>query len=72
MNQLNQTIQILCSHRVVLLVKEVDITVQDFDEQFNGHSGIHAGVGDTEGTLKALKDAFAVAIGLGIVSENLK
>ncbi len=64
MDQLNQPIQILRRHGLVLLVKIVNVSIQDFDEEFDGDGGVHAGVGDAEGTLEALEDAFAVAVEL--------
>lgn len=65
MYQLDQPIQVLRSHSLVLLVEVVDVAVQDLDEELDGDGGVHAGVCDSEGALEALEDALAVAVGLG-------
>jgi len=39
------------TYSFILLVKVVDVLVQDLDKELDRHCGIHAGVGDTEGTL---------------------
>ena len=64
MYQLNQPIQILRRYSIVFLVKVVDVAVQDLHEELDGDGGVHAGVGDAEGTLEAFEDALAVAVGL--------
>lgn len=63
-NKFDETVQVLRSDGLVLLVEIVDITVQDFHKELDGDSGIHAGVSHTEGTLEALEDPFAVAVEL--------
>jgi hypothetical protein len=34
------------AYRLILLVEVIDISIEDLDEELNGHGGIHAGVGD--------------------------
>ena len=49
-----------------MLIEVVDVAVEDFDEEFHRYSGVHAGVGDAEGTLKTFEDALAVAVELWV------
>lgn len=63
-DEFNETVQVLRSDGFVLLVEIVDIAVEDFHKELDGDSGVHAGVGHTEGALKALEDSFAVAVEL--------
>jgi hypothetical protein len=44
------------------LVKVVDISIEYLDEQLDGHSCVHARIGDTESSLQALEHALAIAI----------
>lgn len=39
------------TYRLVLLIEVVDVSVEDFDEQLNGHRCIHACIGDSKGPL---------------------
>lgn len=39
------------SYRFILLVEIVDISIQDLNEQFNGHSRVHTGIGHSECSL---------------------
>jgi hypothetical protein len=39
------------AYGIVLLIKVVNVSVQDLDEELDGHGGVHARVGDTERTL---------------------
>lgn len=48
----------------VLLVKVVDVAVQDLDKELDRNSGIHARVRDTESALEALEDSLAIAVQL--------
>lgn len=63
-DEFDETVQVLRSDGLVLLVEVVDIAVQDFHKELDGDSGIHAGVSHTECTLEALEDPFAVAVEL--------
>jgi hypothetical protein len=65
MDQLDQAIQVFCRDSLVLLVEVVDVAVEDLNEEFDRHGGVHAGVSDAEGALETLEDAFAVAVELG-------
>lgn len=68
MDQLNQAVQILRRHSIVLLVEVVYVAVQDLDEKLNGNSSVHAGVSNAKGTLQALEHTLAVAVWLRYVS----
>jgi hypothetical protein len=50
-DELDETVEILRGDCLVLLVEVVDVAVEDFDKEFDGHGGIHAGICDTQGTL---------------------
>lgn len=63
-DEFDETVQVLRSDGLVLLIEVVNIAVQDFHKELDGDSGIHAGVSHTEGTLEALEDPFAVAVEL--------
>lgn len=63
-DELDETVQVLSSDGLILLVEIVNITVQDFHKELDGDSGIHAGISHTESTLEALEDPFAVAVQL--------
>lgn len=63
-NEFDETIQVLGSDSLVLLVEIVDIAVENFHKELDGDSGVHTGVGHTEGALEALEDSFAVAVEL--------
>ena len=52
------------TYRLILLIKIVDVAIQDFDKQFNRHRSVHASVGDAEGTLETFQHPFAVTIEL--------
>jgi hypothetical protein len=65
-DEFDETVQVLGSDGLVLLVEIVDIAVEDFYEELDGDSGVHAGVGHTEGTLEALEDSFPVAVELKV------
>ena len=39
------------TYSFILLIKVVDVAVEDFDKEFDGHCSIHASVGDAEGPL---------------------
>jgi hypothetical protein len=64
LDQLDQAVDVLGGHRVVLLVEVVNVAVQDLDEQLDADGRVHAGVGDAQGALQAFEDALAVAVGL--------
>ena len=63
-DELNQAVEVLCRDSLVLLVEVVYVAVEDLDKEFDGDGGVHASVCDAEGTLKAFKDALAVAVQL--------
>lgn len=63
-DQLDEAVQILGRNSLILLVEVVDVAVEDLDEELHGHGGVHAGVGDAESALEALKDALSVAVEL--------
>ena len=49
----------------ILLVKVVDVAVQDLDEQFNGDGCIHASICNTQSPLKTFEDSLSITIKLG-------
>jgi hypothetical protein len=63
-DEFDETVQVLGSYGLVLLVEIVDIAVEDFHKELDGDSSVHAGVGHTEGALEALEDSFAVTVEL--------
>ena len=63
-DEFDQAVQVLGGDGFVLLVKVVDVAVEDLDEKLHRHSGVHAGIGNAESTLETLKDSLAVAIKL--------
>ena len=64
MDELDESIKVLGSDGLVLLVEVVDIAIQDFNEEFDGHGGVHASVCDTEGTLEAFKNPLSITVEL--------
>jgi len=52
------------TYSFILLVKVVDILVQDLDKEFNGNCGVHACIGNAKGTLETFEDALTVAVEL--------
>ena len=52
------------TYSLVLLIKVVDISVQDLDEQLDRHGGVHARISHSQGPLQALQNPFAVAVEL--------
>ena len=52
------------AYRFVLLVKVVDVAVEDLDEELDGGCRLHTGVGHTQSSLQTLKDTLAVAVQL--------
>ena len=70
-DELDQAVQVLCRHGVVLLVEVVDVAIQNLDEEFNGDGGVHAGVCDAQGTLETFEDALAVTVGLDSIDVSV-
>lgn len=64
MDELNEAVEVLGRDSFVLLVKVVDVAVENLDEEFDRDSGVHASICDAESTLEAFEDAFAVAVEL--------
>jgi hypothetical protein len=52
------------THSIVLLVKVVNVSVEDLDKQLDRHCCIHACISNTERTLQTFKHAFAIAVEL--------
>lgn len=69
LDQLNQAVDVFGCDSVVLLVKVVDVAVEDFDEEFDAHSSVHASISNAESTLQALEDTLAVAVGLSYCQQ---
>jgi len=61
-DELNQSVKVLGGDGFVLLVEIINVAVQDFDKEFYGNGRVHAGIGNTEGTLKALENPFSIAL----------
>lgn len=64
MDEFDKAVEVFDRDGFVLLVEVVDVAVEDLDEEFYRHGGVHAGVCDAEGPLEALEDALAVAVEL--------
>lgn len=67
----------MVTHRFVLLVKVVDVSVEDLDKQLDGRGRLHTRIGHAEGALEAFQNALAVAVELvqqvsTIVNEGLR
>jgi hypothetical protein len=52
------------AYRFVLLVKVVDVAVEDLDEELDRGRRLHAGVGYAQSSLQTLEDTLAVAVEL--------
>lgn len=63
-DEFDKAVEVFDRDGFVLLVEVVDVAVENLDEEFHGHGGVHAGVCDAEGSLEALEDALAVAVEL--------
>lgn len=63
-DELDEAVEVLGGDGLVLLVEVVDVAVEDLDEEFDRNSGVHASVGDTESTLQAFENTFAVTVEL--------
>ena len=50
--------------RLIALVEVVNISIQDFDEELDRHSGVHAGICYPKSTLETLKHTFAISVEL--------
>lgn len=70
-DELDQTVEILRGDCLVLLVEVVDVAVEDFHEELDGYSCVHAGICNAEGTLKTLEDSFAIAVELVILLADV-
>lgn len=64
MDQLDEPVQVLGSHSFVLLIKVVNVSVQDFDKEFHRHRSVHASIGHAKGSLEAFENTLSVAIQL--------
>lgn len=62
MYKLNQAIQVFSRHSLVLLIEIVDVSIEDFDEEFYRDGSVHACIGDAESTLETFEDTFSIAI----------
>jgi hypothetical protein len=64
-SRLNKSLQAQgATHRFVLLIKIVDVSVENLDKQLDGSGRLHARVRHAEGALETFQDAFAVAVEL--------
>jgi len=52
------------TYSFILLVKVVNVLVQDLDKELNRDRCIHAGIGNAKGTLETFEDALTVAVEL--------
>ena len=52
------------AYLLVLLIKVVQVSVEDLDEELNRDCRVHACVCDSERTLQTFEDAFTVAVEL--------
>jgi hypothetical protein len=52
------------TYSIILLLEVINITIQNFNKQFNGNSSIHARIGDSESALQTLEDAFPISVEL--------
>lgn len=52
------------TYSIILLVKVIDVTVQDLDEQLDRDRGVHASISHTQGSLQTLEHSLAVSVEL--------
>lgn len=71
MDELDEAVDVFDRDGLVLLLEVVYVTVEDFDEELHGHCGVHASVGNAEGTLETFEDTFAITIDLGSIECQL-
>lgn len=67
-NELNKSVQVLGSDRLILLVEVVDVAIEDLDEKLDGDGCIHASISNTKSTLEALQNSFPVTVKLLFMS----
>lgn len=63
-DELDETVEVLGGDGLVLLVKVVDVSVEDLDKEFDGNSSVHAGICDSQSALETLEDSFPITIEL--------
>ena len=52
------------TYSIILLVKVIDIAVENLDEQLNRHGRVHASVSHPEGTLQTFEYPLAITVEL--------
>lgn len=63
-DELDETVEVLGGDGLVLLVKVVDVTVEDLDKELDGNSSVHAGICDSQSALETLEDSFPITVEL--------
>lgn len=58
------------TYSIILLLKVINISVQDLYKEFNRHSRVHAGIGNSQSALQTLKNAFSISIKLLSLVNN--
>lgn len=64
MDKFDEPVKVFYRHGLVLLVEVVDVAIENFDEQLNRYSGIHASISNAERSLEAFEYSFTIAIDL--------
>lgn len=63
-DELDEAVEVLGGDGLVLLIKVVDVTVEDLDKEFDGNSSVHAGICDSQSALETLEDSFPITVEL--------
>lgn len=64
LDKLDEPVKIFDCHAFVLLIKVIDVAVENLDEQLNGDCNVHAGISNSKGALEAFEHTFAIAVDL--------
>lgn len=57
------------TYSIVLLLKVINISVQNLDKKLNRHSRVHTSICNAKCTLQTLKNTFSIAVKLNFVSK---
>lgn len=59
------------TYSIILLLKVINISVQNLDKKLNRHSRIHTSICNAKCSLQTLKNTFSIAIKLNSVSKPI-
>ncbi len=55
-------IDAVCSYSFILLIKVIDVAIEDLNKELDGNSGVHASICNTKSALKTFQDSLAITI----------